>query len=204
MTETLRVTNSAIAGGYTFPYQATVSADGSVIKTPTVTAANVGQLTTRTSDTVGTLTMNAGHGITTGQRLDMYWAGGSRRGIVVGTVSVNSVPFTGGLGTVLPANLTAITAKVPQEEPFTVTGSDVAAIALYSDQPGQIVFATSGDVEVAAFSVGATTSSGAQSYVWPSGDGLANPLTGGAIAKVYFSHGTANASASMRAIVLNA
>lgn len=88
--------------------------------------AVTGTLTTRTDNETGTLTMDEGHGITTGARLDLYWdddegtgaTAGYRRGITVGTVSGNSVPIgadNSGAGDNLPANGTAIKAMVPHE-----------------------------------------------------------------------------------------
>ncbi len=68
----------------------------------TIPVAHAGTLTTRTSTSVGTLTMASGHGITTASKIDIYFAGGIRRQVLVGTVSVNSVPFTLGTGDDLP------------------------------------------------------------------------------------------------------
>ncbi|MBK9128182.1 MAG: hypothetical protein IPM13_10320 [Phycisphaerales bacterium] len=61
-----------------------------------------GTLTTRTSDTAGTLTMESGHGIATGNTIHVYWDGGKRIGVTVGTVSGTSVPISGGSGDNLP------------------------------------------------------------------------------------------------------
>lgn len=74
------------------------------------TVRKAGTLTTRTSDSVGTLTMDSGHGITTGQGLDLYWddGDGARIGMVVGTVSGDSVPVSGGAGFVLPSASTSV------------------------------------------------------------------------------------------------
>lgn len=201
MSVSLVNTDSCVVLGYTFPRKTTVSADGAVLKTAAPAAAKIGQLTTRTDANTGTLTMAASHGITTGARLDLYWDGGKRRGITVGTVSVNSVPFDLGSGDDLPANSTAITAMVPTEEAFVVTGSNVSALALYSDQAGQFVFCESDETEVAAFSAGGA-SGGEQSYVWTADRDSDNPLAGGDVTKVYFSHGTSSAAATMRAVAL--
>ena len=62
----------------------------------TVQPAKTGTLSTRTSTTVGTLTMAGGHGITTGVLIDLFWSGGSRARVTVGSVSGNSVPISGG------------------------------------------------------------------------------------------------------------
>lgn len=69
-------------------------------------------LTTRTSDSVGTITAPSGHGITTGATIDVYWAEETaanqrasriRKSVTVGTVSGTSIPISGGDGDILPS-----------------------------------------------------------------------------------------------------
>ena len=53
--------------------------------------------------------MATGHGITTGALVDVYWEGGVRYGVTVGTVNGQAVPLTdSGAGDVLPADETPI------------------------------------------------------------------------------------------------
>jgi hypothetical protein len=203
MPVSMTITDRASVAGRTFPSVEVITTDGAVIKEPTVAAAKVGQLTTRTSNTQGTLTMASGHGFTDADRLDVYWAGGSRRGMVVGTVSVNSVPLTdSGSGDNLPTNLTAITAMVPREEEFVVTGDDVSALAFYSNKRGTIVLAESDDGEVAFKVIGGATGT-QQSYIWSASRDPVNPVASGDITKVFFSHSDSSASADMRVIAMN-
>lgn len=96
----------------------------------TIDAAKSGQLTTRTDNTTGTLTMSAGHGFTTGVVIDLYWAGGVRYGVVVGTVATNSVPISGGAGDNLPSNLTNITAMVQRTANVLIDGDNAKLIAI--------------------------------------------------------------------------
>lgn len=67
-----------------------------------------GTLTTRTDDDTGVLTMEDGHGIVTGNVVDVYWEDGSRTGMDVGTVSTNTVQIDGGEGDNLPADETPV------------------------------------------------------------------------------------------------
>lgn len=201
MPVTTTINESISCLGFTFPSKRTVTTDGCVPKLPTVTAAKTGTLSTRTDDNTGTLTMSSGHGFTDGQRLDIYWTGGSRRGVVIGTVATNSVPIDLGSGDNLPTATTAITAKVPTEEVFVVTGDNALGVLLYSDQPGQIVFCTSNNTEVKAYSIGGAVGA-QQSFFWDSERSATNPLAGGAVTKAFFSHSSSSASADMRAIVL--
>jgi len=78
-----------------------------------------GRLTTRTDDETGTLTMDsAGHGIATGNKINISWASGARYNITVGTVSGTSVPIgadNSGDGDPLPPDETDIMAIVRNE-----------------------------------------------------------------------------------------
>ncbi len=162
-------------------------------------AAKVGQLTTRGSTTAGTLTMVTGHGFTTGQRLDIYWTGGRRYGVTIGTVSVDSVPFTGGAGDDLPVLNTAVTAVLPTVlTPFAVTGDNAQSVAtaIGSAVAGTIVFADSGNATILAVQL----TSAIRSYVWVTGQGT-NPLAGATVAKVFISHGNSGGSADISGCV---
>lgn len=164
----------------------TKNSDGQNGKSPSVPAAKVGQLTTRTSVSAGTLTMSPGHGIVTGNNLFLFWAGGSRR-CVVGTVATNSVPISGGAGDDLPANLTAITACVPQVEEFVVTGNNVVAIGLDCAVQARVAF-TAADGTTFQADKGLPDSED-NCYVWDDTNGATSPLATFAVGKVLLGHG---------------
>lgn len=110
----------------------TVTDDGAEIASPeSVLAAQPGTLSTRSGNFAGTLTMtNADHGIITGQRIDLYWTGGSCFGVIAGAVSGLTIPFTivqGG--DVLPAANTAIIVGIAKRSPFSVVGDNITALA---------------------------------------------------------------------------
>ena len=185
------------ASGLSFNSTQSLSAEVAPPFSVTLPVAKVGTLSTRASDTAGTLTMAAGHGITTGQRLDIYWVGGSCRGATVGTVATNSVPFTLATGDVLPAATTAITAMVPTSNTLAVPGDDLVGYAVNCPVGGTVVFATSGDTEVAA-SVRTVT---APSEVVSVADGT-NPFAGATVAKVFLSHGSIAAASTLTGVVM--
>jgi hypothetical protein len=161
-------------------------------------AAKSGQLTTRTDDDTGELTMAPGHGITTGQRLDVFWTGGHRRGMTVGTVAGDVVPIDGGSGDVLPANLTAITAQVPAEEAFNVVGNNLQFLAARASRRGAVSFCDSGNAEHLGFELNPTTGVDG-GYQWYTGSGVTNPISGDTIAKVFFSNGSTAGTSNIRA-----
>ena len=155
-------------------------------------AAKVGSLTTRTDANTGTLTMAASHGITTGAKLDLYWVGGKRLGMTVGTVATNSVPIDLGAGTDLPTLNTAITAMVPVSFPIVATGNDVVGIEAYSAVDADILITDVSDASLLALE---TDEDG---YSWSYASGVTNPVAGDAIAKVFFSHGDSTGARRMR------
>ena len=70
----------------------TIEGEASLTARPTVPAAKEATLTTRTNNTSGTLTMTTGHGLVTGDRVDLYWDNpdgteGQAFGAVLGSVA---------------------------------------------------------------------------------------------------------------------
>lgn len=184
--------------GKQFRKNRTVTAAGHVVKDPTLAAAFNGSLSTRSSNTAGTLTMADGHGITTGARIDIYWSGGAAYGATVGTVSVDSVPFTGAAGTNLPVQGTVITAIVPTKEAFDAPHATLQALIAGCVVPAYAVFLDSGDAVVAAEYISAT-----QDYLWDVGGLGSNPFGSTDVASVYLSHSDANSSQQVNAIALS-
>lgn len=190
--------------GRTFVNRTTVSGDGQIIKSVSVPAAKAGTLTTRTDDETGTLTMGSGHGITTGAIIDLYWTGGARRGITVGTVSGTSVPIgadDAGAGDVLPAADTAITASTRTNEAFAVTGNNVVAIVFSSDLRGTFVMAGSDDAEDLGAVVGGASEED-RCYVWESTRNGTNPIAGDDITQLFLSNSDSTNAATMNVVAV--
>lgn len=174
-----------------------ITADNVMGPDKTVTAAKVGQLTTRTDANTGTLTMAASHGIITGDKIDLFWDGGSRYNMTVGTVSVNSVPIDLGGGDNLPTNLTAITAKVVEVELGTVAGDSIQFIALYTKYAGRVTFR-----DAAHAVLWTKLLEDAETYAWSVNSGVTNPLAGAAVVEVALSTGDSDNDSPMLATVL--
>lgn len=188
------ISASVTVGSETLEQSTSNSVDNGVTHQPSVPAAKAGNLTTRTSDTVGELTMATGHGITTGLILDIYWSGGKRYGVTVGTVSVNQVPFSLGSGDNLPADEFAITAMIPVVEIAAIPTATVKGIGAYSPVIGIVRFLKADDtvLKLADLAAGGK-------YTWVDGSGVTNPLAFD-VAKVTFSHGQATAQTEMKAL----
>lgn len=170
------------------------------VSPPSITAAQPGSLTTRGSNTAGTVTMTntTTHGIVDGQRIDLYWSGGQAYGATVGTVAGAAVPFTGAAGTVLPIATTAINVGIPTQRLIALTGDNLSAVVMYAVNRAQVVFASSAPAALLAVTLGTTMTAGG-SYNWYTGNGVTNPLAGVTVASVWMSH--ENTAAASRVAV---
>lgn len=203
MSVSLKVSRGYTVAGKSFSGNRTINGDSAVLKDPgSVAAAKAGQLTTRTDNDTGTLTMSSGHGITTGARLDIFWeeAGvkGSRYGVTVGTVATNSVPIDAGAGDNLPTNLTNITAMVPLEFEITVSSDEIVGACCYAGAQANFVFTDGSDAVQAVFQVDAAGDAAG----WDTGEGTTSPFDSTTIVKLYMSHGGAAAAQLRAALVL--
>lgn len=136
MSIALNISKTFSLGGKTFNETRSLSGAGLALAEASIPAAKAGTLSTRTSDSVGTLTLGAGHGIETGNVITIFWGSvGYRRLVTVGTVSGTSVPLTNsGSGDVLPDQGTAVTVMVPTALKIPVPGSAaIAALVLFGE-----------------------------------------------------------------------
>uniref|UniRef100_A0A6M3K2V3 Uncharacterized protein n=1 Tax=viral metagenome TaxID=1070528 RepID=A0A6M3K2V3_9ZZZZ len=191
MSVSMTVAETIKVGGVSFPESRTLTGDAAIVHDLNANAANAAALSTRTSDTAGTLTMtSSSHTIETGDRIDIYWSGGQARGATVGTVNGNSVPFTLATGDVMPTEDTVVTACVALKLDLGVLGTNVVAIALYGAGRSTFVFAGADNVEDLGQVVGAGTV-----WTWTEDDGTTNPITADTITKVFASQANAAAAA---------
>lgn len=199
MPDTIQTSVTATINGRTYSTDWSISGENVGGSSPTVTAAKAGTLSARTDNDTGTITGPSGHGVVDGDKLDVYWTGGHRRNMTVGTVSGTSIPIDGGSGDNLPAAASSLTFKVPQTEgEWAVTGANVKAIAAKATTyRGVVVVRQSNGTEIAAFVIPA-----GESYVWSADSGITNPVTGATIAKATFSHEGADAGQEMPLVFL--
>ena len=166
------------------PLPVTRSNTGPIAMEDPLNTAKTGSLTTRTSNTVGTLTMDAGHGLTTGQIVDIYWPTGFvQYGVTLGTVATNSVPISGGSGDVLPAASTAVTVCVQTTENLLIDGDLAMIIAVMMETVDKslrtgahVHFRDAANATIAEIDLVANVP-----QVWDITGGSANPFTGNII-----------------------
>ena len=163
----------------------------------TLAASQAGSLTTRTDDNTGTITMTSGsHTIATGNTVDIYWSGGVRYGVTVGTVSGTSVPIDLGSGDVLPAAATAITIVPQVSANVSIDGDNAKYVAVILESKtktlrtaAHIQFVDSGDAEIAELDLLANIAK-----VIDIDGGDSNIFTGNPITKVNISQANSTAN----------
>lgn len=194
-----RLDTTASIDGTTYRSSTELNSDNKVSSTPVVGTADLGVLTTRTDNDTGVVTMTqSGHGINTGDRVDLYWTVSGvnykRYGMAVGTVSGTSVPIDLGAGDNLPAANADVIVAVCHSETVVVAGDKVRAFVLFAGFEGYVVVTQSNDTVITAQYLTAGSS-----FVWYVGNGITNPLAGVSVGKVFFSHLDPNNSREMRA-----
>lgn len=189
MSVTASINSSVVIGGKTVAENRTLTGEGSIVRDPSVPAAKVGQLTTRTDNDTGVVTMASGHGFATSDKIDLYWDGGKRLGMDA-TVATNAVTLDGGTGDNLPTNLTAVTAMKPVEEVMPTLACDgIKCLSIGSPKRSHIVIADgSGDL----LDKFLPNSDGGE-FTWHSANGETNPMAGDTMTKVKLSHGETSA-----------
>lgn len=207
MQQVVQVVNNFNLGGLSFNLSETVEGNDVFSVVIEVPVAQGGVLTTRVDNDDGTLTMtNAGHGILTGDIIDLYWTGGVRRRVVVGTVSGTSVPFgavTPGSGDNLPVATTAMVACVVVQSSFPATVADINLIAMKSDVECQFHFMeANGTTEDWTKHLTPATDGAEVSASWYATYG-AIPITGTTITEVWMSHNDTESAHIMSAAYLN-
>lgn len=201
MPESISVTRTVQVAGRRYEVSLTDAADVAPPFSPTVAAAKTGTLTTRTDNDTGVITADAGHGLTTGNKLDVYWTESSvnkRRLGMTATVATNAITVDGGTGDNLPVTSTALTFDKPTRQDLVFAGDDAVLLALSSPVRGTVRFIDedgSTILETVELEAGGVWS-------WTDAEGLDNPLgTGVTVGHIDFTHAQSTAAAIMRGSV---
>jgi hypothetical protein len=189
-------TSTIAIGGVSIGSEATRTGTTAIEDQQSLPAGKTGTLTTRTDDDTGVATLGAGHGITTDDYVDVYWAGGVRYGMDVTAVDGNDVTIDVGAGDVLPAQSTALVVTPRVEIDIDFDGDLVQMIAVLCTKRGHIEFLTNADVSIKAKELTAN-----EAWSWIAGQGITNPLTGDPVGKIQATCGEA-ATATLKTGVL--
>jgi hypothetical protein len=165
---------SATIAGISFGGNVTRDYSGGYAITETLPAVKTGTLTTRTDATNGVITLTAGHGLVTGNIVNVYWTGGSRKGISA-TVATNALTITSGTGDNLPNNNTAVTVARVYSFDIDFSIDALKMMVLQADKSNvEMIFK---DNDSPANTHMTFLSTAGEPYLWAAGDNApANPL----------------------------
>jgi hypothetical protein len=191
---------SLSAGGVSIQKSVVRSGDGSIGIEATLPAAKAGTLTTRTDDNTGEATLGASHGITDGMIVDVYWSGGVRYGMTVGTVASLVVPIDGGAGDNLPAEDAVITLVQQVSINVSIDGDNLeilGIVAEYTDPnstaQAHVLFEDAGGDDIAELDLTANSP-----LIYDIAAGVSNPFTGDPITVAKASNGSSSAAATLK------
>jgi hypothetical protein len=203
MSQQMAINSTLQAAGRTL--QQTQTLQGNIVDSvdTSVNIGTTGTLTVRTDNANGTLTLASGHGVSTGDIIDLFWTLGGvdyfRSSIIVGTVSGNSAPISSGSGNVLPAASTAImVGKRSPRYSFPVIQSTFPCLGLgvYSQVWGCVAFFDASNTVLGVLQLGNSSISGV-SYFWFPGCGYSSPIGSSDVNNVTFSHTNTSSAQSM-------
>ncbi|MCC6910062.1 MAG: hypothetical protein IT430_19175 [Phycisphaerales bacterium] len=167
------------------------SADGAIRHGPiTLPAAEAGDLSTRTTDTTGVLTI-AGTALLIGDTIDLYWDGGRRYDVDVDNVVGDDVTFSGGAGDILPAVSTAITAAEQVVIATDFDGANLVAVGALCTARGHLSFQETGVTELSV------DLNSREAWFWLDQSTAPNPLVSTVVGAIKASHAGSAAAATL-------
>lgn len=200
---TLNYSASLTGAGSSIAKSIPRTSDGADAREVTLPVGKAGTLTTRTDNDTGTVTMSSGgHGITTGMKVDVYWSGGVRYGVTVGSVSGTSVPIDLGAGTNLPSTSTAVVVTPQVTINATVDGDALTALGVCAEYASptstakaHVDFQDNGPASVVQLDLTANVP-----RIYDITGGATNIFTGNVIYTVLASNGSSAEAATLKLI----
>ena len=149
---------------------------------PAIPVALAGELTTRTDDDTGVVTLDEGHGLTDADTVDVFWDGGLRYGMSITGYDATTISIDGGAGDNLPLVETEVTIAEPVPVELSFAGDDVVLIGAGCAQRASVRFLDSVPAVQLALDL-------APGEVWSWATGSANPLDSVDVASLLVSNG---------------
>jgi hypothetical protein len=169
-----------------------VSISGSTARTATgqighevpLPAAKASTNWTKIDNDTGVATLATGHGILTGDKVDVYWAGGCRYGMSA-TVSTNDVTVDQGAGDNLPASAAAVTVSKQVSIDTDFSGDAVKIMAISANKRAHV------DIRTSSASLKAASLAADEPLLWWDSSWITNPLASGLVDTIKASNGDA-------------
>lgn len=170
---------------------------------PPLPVGAAGTLTTRTDADTGEITAaDAGHGIETGNIVDVHWPGGVQYGVTVGTVDGTAIPIDSGSGDDLPAENDPVVVSKQVQINAAIDGDELSIlgiVASYTDPNStarvHVDMQDESDATIEELDLVANV----PQIFDIAGNPASNVFTGNPIAKIMASNGSATEPAVLKA-----
>jgi hypothetical protein len=182
--------------GQTIPVQLALSNDGAGQWTPNLPAGKPSTAWIKTNDSAGMATLADGHGLVTGDRVDVFWTGG-RRYNMQAAVSGDNITLSSGSGTNLPDSGTSVVLSKRLVVNAAFDPDDVTVLLVTSNRRTSIVF-----VDAAGATLLALDMAGWECCLWWANSGIARPMAGNPVAGIWASNGDPVAAADVAVSVM--
>jgi len=186
-------TNFTLAG-LSFSATNQPTADAASVRKPVIPLGFAGDLTTRTDDDTGVVTLDgADHGLTDSDFVDVYWIDANGVNQVqykcaITDVTSAAITINAGIGTVLPAQDTAVTMGLRIEVDLDFAYADLVALGIQCPVLSHIEIMEEDDTTI----MGRVLANGVP-FVWIDDQDTVNPLDED-VGKCWVSNGTVAAS----------
>ena len=184
----MRLTLNTTIGGKGIAGVILVEGNGEPSYEATLAAGKAGTLTTRTDNDTGVATLGTGHGIITGDKVDVYWSTGIRRGMDA-TVATNAVTIDGGAGDNLPSGATALVVCKQTVLDVDITGTTIAACMASAQRRGSIAIQKNDATVIKNLDLGLSGNDGEAFLVYAPNLGMTNPFSVD-VGKIVISNGS--------------
>lgn len=181
----IAVNNSAVTANGAYTKTSTLQADNKLSLGPVggMPTAKTGTITARTDGNTGVATLATGHGIVSTDRVDVYWTGGKRIGMIA-TVVGNDVSLEGGTGTDLPALTTAVSVCKVETIVLNLNGTKTVAL-LFSAGNAMTIMLTDAAGTVVHLQIDLVAN---DAYQFIKDTYNTSPITGDTVERVFMSH----------------
>ena len=178
-----RVQKVITIGGENFNQTTTSVGDGVVVTKVDVPAAKPSTLILKTGDDEGAISVPIS-GVLNSGLLDVWWAGGLRRGMTAEMNSTGDIAISGGNGDALPAENTELRISIPIIRKLGIKRAREDCIAYASEGDGYFDL-----VDDSGYTITRRMAAGS-TYLWEEGSGIERSrfFIGTIITELRFSH----------------
>jgi hypothetical protein len=194
--DSLQINTTIRVGTRDIKSEATYEGEGSLNLSTELPAAKAGELTTRTDDNTGVVTLSQGHGLSSGT-FDVYWGTTGCRYGMTGTVNANALALDLGAGDVLPAEHTLVTVAKQVTIVAPLTGNLLVAMAVHCKKRGHVDLKSSAPASLLAINLAAN-----RAWTWANDLDVENLLADVTLATIEASCGDSEAAGELSIPIL--